>query len=163
MPQDTPPDDLLEVGRINRGHGLRGEVLITLITNATERLAPGAQLWAGDRRLEVRSSAPHQRRWRVTLDGVNTREAADGLAGTVLHAAPIEDAESLWLHDLIGAVAVLPDGRAVGVVEAIQDNPASDLLVLDTGALVPLVFVGELRDGRVQIDPPPGLLELADD
>ncbi len=135
---------------------------MTLITNATERVAPGAVLWAGDRALVVRSSAPHQHRWRVSFEGVGDRDAADALGGTTVRAEPIDDPDALWFHDLIGAVAVLADGTEVGVVQAIQDNPASDLLVLSTGALVPMVFVGELVDGRVQIDPPPGLLELAD-
>jgi 16S rRNA processing protein RimM len=153
---------LLEVGRIDRPHGLRGEVLVMLLTNATERLDPGAQLWAAGRWLRVVRSQPHQKRWRVSIDGVTTREAAEEISSSLLYAEPLDDPDALWLHELVGAIAVLPDGTEVGVVEAIQDNPASDLLVLSTGALVPLVFVGELNDGRVTIDPPPGLLELAE-
>ena len=38
-----------------------------------------------------------------------------------------------------------------------------DLLVLDTGALVPVVFVvGTPTDGVVQVDTPDGLFELGD-
>ena len=44
--------------------------------------------------------------------------------------------------------------------KAVQANPASDLLVLDGGQLVPLRFVVEHGPGRVVIDPPAGLLEL---
>ncbi len=47
----------------------------------------------------------------------------------------------MWVHELVGAEVVLPDGTAVGAVEAVQDNPAHELLVLDSGALVPVVFV----------------------
>jgi hypothetical protein len=35
-----------------------------------------------------------------------------------------------------------------------------DLLVLDTDALVPMVFVVERRDGVVVVDPPDGIFEL---
>lgn len=157
MPDD---DALLEVGRIDRAHGLRGEVIVTLRTNATERVAPGAHLVADGREVVVRRSSPHQHRWRVQLDGVESREDADLLAGAVLRAEPIDDPDATWFHDLIGKVATLPDGTAAGTVVAIQDNPAADLLVLDGGALVPMVFVGELDGDRVAIDPPPGLLEL---
>jgi len=45
-------------------------------------------------------------------------------------------------------------------VTAIEANPASDLLVLDGGGLVPMVFVVESQPGRVVIDPPDGLLDL---
>ena len=41
-----------------------------------------------------------------------------------------------------------------------QANPAADLLVLDTGALVPVVFITDHADGAVTIDPPEGLLDL---
>jgi 16S rRNA processing protein RimM len=45
-------------------------------------------------------------------------------------------------------------------VAAVEANPAHDLLVLDDGALVPMVFVVEQRDGVVVIDPPDGLFDL---
>jgi 16S rRNA processing protein RimM len=48
----------------------------------------------------------------------------------------------------------------MGRVTAVEANPAHDLLVLDGGALVPMVFVVEQRDGVVVIDPPDGLFDL---
>jgi 16S rRNA processing protein RimM len=49
------------------------------------------------------------------------------------------------------------------VIEAVQDNPAADLLVLDTGALVPVVFVVDgPTDGVVRVDTPHGLFELTE-
>ena len=57
-----------------------------------------------------------------------------------------------------------PDGTGRGTVEAVQENPASDLLVLDTGALVPLRFVtGRDDEGRVVVDVPAGLFELLEE
>ena len=56
------------------------------------------------------------------------------------------------------------DGVDRGVVTAVQANPAADLLVLDSGALVPVVFVvGGPADGEVLVDVPDGLFELTDD
>ena len=40
------------------------------------------------------------------------------------------------------------------------DNPAADLLELESGALVPASFVVSIADGVVTIDPPGGLFEL---
>jgi 16S rRNA processing protein RimM len=42
---------------------------------------------------------------------------------------------------------------------SVEANPAHDLLVLESGALVPMVFVVEQSEGRVVIDPPEGLLD----
>lgn len=157
---------LLEVGRIDKPHGVRGDVVVSLTTTELSRVAVGSVLIAGDRELVVVSSRPHQHRFVVTFEGVVGREGAEAIAGRTLRAeAPAdEDPDDLWVHRLIGSRVVEPDGTDRGLVEAVQDNPASDLLVLDTGALVPLRFLVE-RDalGRLVVDVPAGLFELLDD
>lgn len=155
--------DLLEVGRITKAHGLRGEVVVYLSSDREERVAPGSELDSDAGPLVVRASRRHQDRWIVTFDGISTREAAEAVRGTVLRAEPIHDPEGLWLHDLIGCTVATPDGVARGVIESLMDNPANDLLVLDTGALVPVVFiVGTPTDGVLTVDTPDGLFDLLD-
>ena len=152
---------MLEVGRIDRAHGLRGQVIVRLTTNRPERVAPGSRLHTGRGEFEVVDAQPHRNRWLVTLRGVTGRTQAEGLAGVPLYAEPIEDADALWVHELIGCRVVDADGVERGTVEAVQDNPASDLLVLDTGALVPLRFIVEgPTDGRIVVDTPSGLFDL---
>jgi 16S rRNA processing protein RimM len=150
---------LLEVGRITKPHGIRGEVTVVLTTDRLERVAPGAVLHTGDRPLEIATSRPHQGNHIVGFVGVADRTAAEALRGAVLRAEPLEDPEVLWVHDLIGADVVGVDGTAYGVVTSVEANPASDLLVLAGGGLVPLRFVTESAPGRLVIDPPAGLLE----
>ena len=53
----------------------------------------------------------------------------------------------LWVHELVGAAVVDRAGRELGTVAAVEANPAHDLLVLDGGGLVPMVFVVDQRDG----------------
>lgn len=169
MAGDTAPTpsgpDLLEVGRIGRAHALRGEVVVALITNVTERLAPGSVLLAGPAKqpLTVEASRPHQQRWIVSFAGVADRTAAEALHGWVLFAEPLaadHDPDALWVHQLIGRRVIDQDGVERGVVEAVQDNPASDLLVLDSGALVPLTFLVDESDPAVlRVDVPAGLFE----
>ena len=53
-------------------------------------------------------------------------------------------------------------GEPLGVVESVQANPASDLLVLSGGAMIPLRFVvGGTEGGRVRVEIPDGLLDLS--
>lgn len=158
---DGPTRPLLEVGRITKAHGLRGEVVVLLSTDRSERLDPGAVLRTAGDDLVVRTSRRHADRWVVSFDGSDTRESAEGLRGTVLLAEPIDDDGALWVHELIGARVVEVDGTERGVVEAVQSNPAADLLVLEGGALVPVVFVvGGPTAGVVTVDVPPGLFDL---
>lgn len=153
---------LLVVGRVAKPHGLRGEVIVSLTTNRTERVAPGSVLQTDRGPLEVVRYAAHQDRWRVQFAGITDRTAAESIHGLELRAEPIDDPDALWVHDLLGASVELTDGTVVGAVESVEANPASDLLVLDSGHLVPLVFVVERRDGVLVIDPPLGLLDDAD-
>lgn len=154
---------LLEVGRILKAHGLRGEVVVSLTTDRTERVAPGSVLQTDRGPLTVVASRPHQDRWLVVFEGHAGRDAAEALRGLVLRAEPLEDADELWVHELIGCRVVDADGVDRGVVESVQDNPAADLLVLEGGHLVPVVFVtGPPVDGVVHVDTPAGLFDLAD-
>lgn len=152
---------LLEVGRIVKPHGLRGEVVVALGTDRTERLEPGTTLYGPVGPLTVVAARPHQHRYLVRFEGVGTREAAEALRGTVLQAPGIDDPDALWVHDVIGVEAVLVDGTPCGCVVAVEANPAEDLVVLASGALVPARFVqGWDGEHRLVIDPPEGLLEL---
>lgn len=136
---------------------------MALTSDRTERVEPGSELDTDRGPLVVRASRPHQDRWLVHFDGVTSREAAEELRGLVLRAEPLEDPDELWVHELIGCRVLDAAGVDRGTVEAVQDNPAADLLVLDTGALVPVVFVvGAPTDGVVTVDVPDGLFELTD-
>jgi 16S rRNA processing protein RimM len=104
-----------------------------------------------------------RQRFIVTFEGVEDRNQAETLRGTVLLGEPLGgdgDDEQLWVHELVGAEVTDRCGKPLGRVTAVEANPASDLLVLEAGGLVPMVFVVEVAPGRVVIDPPEGLLDL---
>ncbi len=159
VPSPTP---LLEVGRIVKPHGLRGDVIVTLSTNREERVAVGSVLTTDDgRELLVLRSSPHQGRFIVTFEGIDDIDGAEGERGVRLSAPAIDDPEALWVHELIGARVEDTGGRVLGTVEGVEANPASDLLVLDSGALIPLRFVVASQPGvRVTVEVPDGLLDL---
>lgn len=152
---------MLEVGRVGRAHGICGEVYVDLLTDRAERLTPGSVLHSeGSAPLVVRASRPHRRRFIVSFGGVVDRNSAEALRGRVLLAEPLDDPSEIWAHDVIGCRVLDASGNAHGVVESVQANPASDLLVLDSGALVPIRFVVEQRDHDLVLDAPEGLFEL---
>jgi 16S rRNA processing protein RimM len=150
---------LLDVGRITKAHGIRGEVVVHLVTDRVERVAAGSVLRTDRGDLEVVASRPHQRRWLVTFRGYGDRNAAETLAGLVLRAEAADDPETIFVHELVGTTVVETDGTSRGVVVAVLDNPAHELLELDSGALVPVVFVTACEGGITTIDPPDGLFD----
>lgn len=142
---------------------MRGDLLVLLSTDRTSRLDPGSVLVTARGPLTVVSASPHQDRWIVHFEGISDRDDAENWRGVVLQADSIDspaDDEALWVHQLIGSSVELIDGTPVGTVAYVQANPASDLLVLDDGALVPVVFITDRRPGWVTIDPPEGLFDL---
>ena len=153
-------DDLLEIGAIAKPHGLKGEVIVSLVTDRTERLDPGSVLETEKGPLTVVSAVPHQHRWRVQFEGVHSREDADRLHGLVLRAERLEDPDAWFVHDLIGCEVVTAAGDVVGTCTSIVDNPAHDMVELDSGVLIPMPFVTEVDPGaRIVVDPPEGLLD----
>jgi 16S rRNA processing protein RimM len=158
---------LLEIGHVGRPHGLGGEVVVQLLTTVPERLAPGTTVECGQDQLVVESARPlpakaqsHGSHWLVRFAGVTTREEAEQLTGAPLRAEPRPDAEGLWVHELIGSRVVDQSGEDRGTVVAVEANPASDLLVLNSGALVPLRFVVTAGAGSLTVDVPAGLFDL---
>lgn len=145
-------------------HGLNGQVVVELWTNRTERLARGAHLRTGVRDLEVAAASllpgtGGRARWLVSFSGVGSREEADALRGAVLQAQPLDVEGALWVHEMVGSDLYDTSAAVVGRVEAVEANPASDLLVLADGRVIPLTFVTSVS-GRLVVDGPPGLLDL---
>ena len=156
-----PGDELLEVGHIRRAHGLRGEVFVQLISDSDHRVAPGAELFAGDLTLVVESSRVASNGRRVVkFRQIADRTAAEKYANQVLHGRPIDDPDALWVHEMIGCRVIETDGTDHGQCISVLANPAADLLELDSGALVPSNFVTSITDGVITVDTPDGLFDL---
>ena len=142
---------------------MRGEVIVVLTSDRSERVAPGASLLRdGATPLVVEASRRHQNGWIVSFEGVLTRTQSEALRGTLLYGKPIDDPEVDWVHELIGATVRTVAGEVVGTVRSVEDNPASDLLVLESGALIPMTFVvsRDVAAGEIVVDLPEGLLDL---
>lgn len=152
---------MLEIGRVTRPHGISGEVGVRLVSNRSERLAAGSVLSGPHGPLEVVSARPHKGDWLVRFAGIDDRSRAEELQGLVLSAEPITDPDELWVHDLVGATVTDQHGAQRGRVTGVIANPASDLLELDSGALVPVRFVVSHTPGiEVAVDAPEGLFEV---
>jgi 16S rRNA processing protein RimM len=165
MSDPASVDGLLEVGRVGKPHGLGGEVAVDLITNRVERLSAGSHLVGvrpGESRpisLVVERARPHVGRYLVTFVGVDDRSGAEAIRNATLFAEPTRSDEDLFVHDLIGARVIDASGIDRGTVTAVEANPASDLLVLDSGALVPMRFVTTFDGGVLTVEVPEGLFE----
>ncbi|MFF4410937.1 ribosome maturation factor RimM [Streptosporangium sp. NPDC001559] len=164
----------LVVGRIGRPHGLRGEVSVEVRTDDPERrFAPGAAIAtdpAAAGPLVVRSSRSHAGVLLVRFEGVDDRDRAEGLRGTMLvidsaDIPPSDDPDEFHDHQLIGLTVLTPDGERAGEVSDVLHHGQDLLVVRRQGrevyvpfvkALVPVV---DLEKGHLVVDAPAGLLD----
>ena len=166
----------LVIGRIGRPHGVLGLVTVEVRTDDPElRFAPGATLLTDPPErgpLLVAETRTHSGRLLLAFAGVDGRDAAERLRGTVLVAdvdpnVSPEDPEEFYDHQLIGLDVVGPGGAHVGEVAEVLHLPGQDVLTVrrPVGPEVLIPFVAaivtevDLPGRRVLIDPPPGLVE----
>jgi 16S rRNA processing protein RimM len=168
-------EDMALVGRIARSHGIRGQVIVNPETDFPEdRFQPGAELFierGGQvEALKLTTARFHKERPVIGIEGVETMDAADALAGRELRV-PVEQLAALppdtfYRHDLIGCLVETRDGRTVGLVTDVEGSMTGSRLVVDGAGgevLIPLVSpictVVDPAAKRILIDPPEGLIE----
>jgi 16S rRNA processing protein RimM len=161
------------VGRIVRPHGLRGEVVVEVLTDVPERFSPGARLGLGDpegepRDVVVLSARPDRRRLLVRFRALSDRAAAEAVRGELL-SIPTEDASpppegSFYPHQIEGLLVTDEGGRPLGTLARALAGGANDVWVVDTGsaevmvpAVADIVRSVDLDAGVIVVRPLPGM------
>jgi 16S rRNA processing protein RimM len=164
----------VEIGKITRPHGLRGEVRIQLHFAGSETLdqvesvclsRDGTDL--GERRIVA--LRPADKALLARFEGVDDRDAAERLRGVSVSVPrdalpPLEEGE-YYLCDLIGAKVVGPDGD-IGKVVDIRVHPSVDSLVilhrdgrtLEQALVPPWVESVDAERGVVELSSTDGLI-----
>ena len=182
---DPQQRELLRVCRIGRAQGLKGEVTVQVFTDEPDyRFEPGSLLYTRDseQEFEVAHSRTFKNRWIIHFEGVDDRDAAEALNGTVLYGEA-DDPEDMLEEDawypkdllglearfaednMLGAPAGQKVGKVVDVIEGAQYllnirlakpvDGATSTLVPFVDQLVPDI---DLENGYLTLDPPGGLI-----
>jgi 16S rRNA processing protein RimM len=178
----TADPELLIVGRIRKAHGIKGEVVVELITDAPDAVfASGRRLLVGttggeptpdEPPLVVEAVRPFGEGLLVHFEGVPDRTAAEAWRDRYLfvpaaETAPPAEGEA-YLHELVGMQAVTPAGAPLGAVVEIYELPQGLALEVRRGAGPGTVvlpahgdFLREIdRAGRrIVLDLPEGFFE----
>jgi 16S rRNA processing protein RimM len=156
---------LLEVALVTRPHGLKGDVVIKPITNRLDRFKVGSELYlSSGLKLTITHCQVFKKGFLVKFDGFNSINDLEQFIGATLYGPAIKQEGAYFAHELIGLKVVDQSGAEIGRIKLLQENPASDLLVLEDEKLIPMVFVKEVVENPhecyVLVDIPEGLLEL---
>jgi 16S rRNA processing protein RimM len=180
----VPPDGWMEIGSIVGAQGIKGEVKIYPNSDFPERFERAGERWLWSAldttprsiQLQKGYQIPGKGLYVVKLAGIVDRTQAEKLRGQML-LVPITDRPKLApeeyhsqdLIDLpvfhhqtgaqIGIVAdIFTAGHQILVVNApTNDGKTVEVMIPFVKAIVPVVDISERR---IEILPPPGLLEL---
>ncbi|HEY0798491.1 MAG TPA: ribosome maturation factor RimM [Candidatus Baltobacteraceae bacterium] len=163
----------LPIAQIVGVFGLRGELKCRPTSAGEDAVDSGVACFLdaeGARSLTIAHARRHHGQLLISIDGVESVEAAQVLVGTTLYLPKedlrLRDGEYLD-EDLVGLRVIDPQGVELGIVGGIEHFPAQDCLVVGPArALVPLVraFVRniDLVAGSITMDLPKGLLDSGD-
>ena len=158
----------LNVGRIGKAHGILGEATIEVRTDeAEDRFAIGAVLETESHGfITVASARVHNGILLLSFDGIEDRNAIEGLRNELLYAdvdidAPGLDEDDYHVLQLIGCKAYLVDGDEFGEVTEVLNLPGQDVLVIKSESaetLIPfvrqLVPIVDIKARRMTVIPP---------
>jgi 16S rRNA processing protein RimM len=168
--------DLVLVGHVRRAHGIRGEVLIEVLSDIPDRFEPGVEFIVkgpsfARKVLAVESVRPHRGGLLLLFEELGDRDAAEALRGAdlmvpadALGAAP---EGSYYYFDLIGRACRDRRSGDLGEVVAVLEDGGGLLLQIrneERTVLVPfvrayLVAIDDLQ-GPIEFDLPDGLLDV---
>lgn len=172
-PTGSPPTGepaFLVVGKLRHSHGLKGEILMDVITDFPERLQSGVQVYVGEppQLLRIRSRRTHGQGLLLSFDGYDGPEAVGELRNTLVFVStadrpPLPQGE-YYHHQLIGLRVVDENGQELGRLVEIMTTPANDVYVVRGAgpdlllpAIEPVVQTVDLERGEMQVHLLPGL------
>ncbi len=132
--------DTIEVGRVARAHGVRGELVVAVHAAHLRDWEAASALWLGDEGdpRPIAGVRFHRGRWILRLAGIDDRDEAEALAGLPVRVvpAPRPDGRDYLNAELIGWTVQADSGEALGRVTEIIVTGANDVLVVvgDTGS-----------------------------
>jgi 16S rRNA processing protein RimM len=126
----------LVVGKLRHSHGLRGEILMDVITDFPERIRQGKTLYIGENHLpmKVASRRVHGSNLLLAFDGIETSEEVGRLRNQWAYV-PASDRPPLlegeyYHHQILGLQVKSEDGLDLGQVSDILETGANDVYVI---------------------------------
>ena len=161
----------IEVGKITRAVGIKGEVSVYPYTDYIERFEELDSVFIGEKRYYIDSVRYQKNMAVIRFKDVNDRNAAEKLRGSILTIKREDlrelDEDEYFIFDLIGLEAVDTDGVHIGTVTDVLQNTAQDLYEIEDDAgkkhLVPAVYEIvtdiDIENGKMVINKIEGLFD----
>jgi 16S rRNA processing protein RimM len=170
--EDLP--ETVTVGRVLRPHGVRGEVVVEVLSDVPARFQKGSRVMgvregAPPLPLTVAAGRVHKTGAVVRFEGYDDRDRAGELRGLDLEIprseVPKAEPGTYYQFELLGCLCRDHGAELGRVAEVVEDGGGVMLIVEGEGRRVPVPFVKEflrrvdVAAGTIDLDLPEGLLE----
>ncbi len=161
----------MAVARVRRPFGVKGELLLAVLTDFPRQLFQAERLYIGEehRPYTVESLRRHGEDMLLQLEGVSDRDQAETMRGEALFTRT-DDLPPLppgvfYLHQIEGLEAVTEEGESLGRVTEILKTGANDVYVVQgvkgeilLPAIPQVIREVRLEDGRIVVRLMEGLI-----
>jgi len=131
----------LAVGKLRRPHGIRGEILMDVLTDFPERLAPGVRVFIGEEHkpFTIRSCRSQMEALLVAFQGFANSEEVGPFRNLLVYvradAIPNLGEGEYYHHELLGMQVVDEGGAHIGTITDILESAAHDIFIVQTAEL----------------------------
>lgn len=140
---NTSPSELIQLARLGRPFGVRGEIWLQVLSDRPEEVLAGAKEYRllDGRRVSVAELLKHGPKWSWQLAVPAGEPDARGFAGRFTNAVvvarpdelPARGADELTEHEVIGMKVVDTTGRARGEIVRVERYSATDTWIVRDG------------------------------
>jgi 16S rRNA processing protein RimM len=126
----------LLVGILRRPHGVRGEILMAVMTDFPERIQPSVTLYMGEeyKPVTVANSRHHNKGLIIQFEEFASRNDVENIRNQNLFVRaedrpPLPEGE-YYLHELIGLRVITDEGETLGVITEMIETGANNVYVV---------------------------------
>ncbi len=155
------------IGKTGAPHGVKGEFKVIPMTDFPDRFQGMQHCYIGDRFVKITGVRYQKNHVLMTIEGVETREAAAAMVGTLIfversEAVPLAPGE-YYVADILGLAVEETDGTALGTVTDVIRTGSNDVYVVSlpgrkedvlVPALKAVVKEISIADGRMVVSMP---------
>lgn len=134
-PQSGGPVFLI-IGKLQRTHGVKGEIIMEVLTDFPEKIMPGNIVYIGSKQqaYEVNSVRSAADKLLISFKGFTDCDQVSILRNQTV-SIKTEDANQLpegefYHHEIIGMTVVEEDGKLVGTIGEILVTGANDVYII---------------------------------
>ena len=161
------------IGKFRRPHGLKGEIVMTVLIDFPELIHQGKMIYVGERHhpYEVRSTRWHGGDLLVALEGLPDRTSVEIYRNIMVYMKADDIPElpegEYYIHQLVGLEVITDQGQILGKIKEILVTGANDVYLVESEggkdillpAIEQVVLDINHDQGKILVHILPGLLD----